>query len=310
MFACSRGCAEIVRLLLQCNANVNLSTFAGATALMFACMVCTFLRLKVLEEDVSSSSVAIEKSLDTLAKLAHKNCVDTCLRLLDCHADPNSKDRNGLTALMIVAGWQHVELVQHLLVYGADPNIADTVGWNALMYSCAIKDTTVPDHSIPVLLLSAGADPSHRNAQNSTALELAVYHEYESAVICLLNMGVDMNAGDIFGNTALHISAQTGNVAITELLLTAGANISVINQRGETPLDMATAFCNQAVTQRLLASMKTDQLIVPKTKPYGQPVSISEQIHEAVMHPMEPTGTTKLEEKHKKPTDAEDMLSH
>ena len=307
MFACSRGCAEIVRLLLQCNANVNLCTFGGTTALMFACTVCTFLRLKVLEEDVPSSSVAIEKSVSISMKLADKNCVDTCLRLLDSYADPNSKDINGRTALMIAAGWQHAELVQHLLVYGANPNIADTFGWNALMYSCAFKDTAIPDHSIPVLLLSAGADPHCKNAQNSTALVLAAYHEYESAVTCLLNTGVDVNAGSIFGNTALHFSAQAGNVAITELLLTAGANISVVNQKGETPLDMAIAFSNQAVTQRLLASMETDQLIAPETTPYRQPVSISEQIHEAVLHPLEPTGTTKLEEKHKTPTDAEDM---
>ena len=304
IFACSRGCAEIVRLLLQCNANVNLSTFAGATALRFACMVCTSTRLKLLKEDVSSS-VVIEKSIS--AKLAHKSCVDTCLRLLDSYADPNRKDRNGQTALMVVATWQHAELVQHLLVYGADPNLADTLGWNSLMYSCAIKDTTVPDHSIPILLLSAGADPNRRNGQNATALVLAAYHEYESAVTCLLNMGIDVNAEDIFGNTALHFSAQAGNVAITELLLTAGANISVINRRGETPLDMAIAFSNQAVTQRLLASMETDQLIIPKTIPYRQPESISEQIHKAVLHPLEPTGTTKLEEKHKKPTGAEDM---
>ena len=307
MFACSRGCAEIVRLLLQCNANVNLCTFGGKTALMFGCMLCTSIRLKVLEEDVPSSSVPIERSLNMPAKLADKNCVDTCLRLLDSYADPNSKDINGRTALMIAAGWQHAELVQHLLVYGADPNIADTFGWNSLMYSCAFKDTAVPDHSIPVLLLSAGADPNFKNVQNSTALVLAAYHEYEYAVTCLLNTGVDVNAGNIFGNTALHFSAQTGNVAITELLLTAGANISVINQKGETPLDMAIAFSNQAVTQRLLASMEAEQLIVPETALYRQPESISEQIHEAVLHPLEPTGTTKLEEKHKQPTDAEDM---
>ena len=305
MFACSRGCAEIVRLLLQHNANVNLCTFGGATALMFACVLCISTRLKLLKEDVSSS-VAIEKSIS--AKLTYKSCVDTCLHLLDSSADPNRKDRNGQTSLMFVAAWQQAELVQHLLVHGADPNLADTlIGWNSLMYSCAIKDTTVPDPSIPILLLSAGADPNHRNGQNATALALAAYHEYESAVTCLLNTGVDVNAEDLFGNTALHFSAQTGNVAITELLLTAGANISVINQRGETPLDMAIASCNQAVTQHLLASMETDQLLAPETTPYRQPVSISEQIHEAVLHPLEPTGTTKLEEKHKKPTDTKDM---
>ena len=116
-----------------------------------------------------------------------------------------------------------------------------------------------------------------------------------------------MNAGNICGNTALHFSAHAGSIAITELLLTAGADISVINQRGEAPLDMAIAFSNQAVTQHLLASIKTDQLIVPETIPYRQQESISEQIHEAVLHPLEPTGTTKLEEKHKKPTNTEDM---
>ena len=312
MFACSRGCVEIVRLLLHHNANVDLCTLSGATALMFGCMLCTSLRLKVLEEDMSNSidNLAMEKSLNTPAKLAHKSCVDMCLHLLDCYADPNGKNQNGRTALMIAAGCQHAELVQHLLlVYGADPNIADTFGWNALMYSCAIKDTAIPDHSIPVLLLSAGANSNHKNARKSTALALAAYHEYEYAVTCLLNSGADVNSGDIYGNTALHFSAQAGNVAITELLLTAGANISVINKKGETPLDMAIASCNQAVTQRLLASMETNQLLAPETTPYRQPESrsISEQIHEAVLHPLEPTGTTKLEEKHKKPTDTEDM---
>ena len=131
------------------------------------------------------SPVKLLNSSD-LAKLTYKSCVDTCLRLLDSYADQNRKDRNGQTALMFVAGWQHAELVQHLLVYGADPNLADTLGWNALMYSCFI-DTAVPDHSIPILLLSAGADPNCKNVQNFTALEIAAYYEYEFAVTCLLN---------------------------------------------------------------------------------------------------------------------------
>lgn len=64
----------------------------------------------------------------------HKNQLGSVAALLDGHADPN-RAVNGLTPLMMAAGYGYTPIVRLLLARGADPRIRDLDGETALDYA-------------------------------------------------------------------------------------------------------------------------------------------------------------------------------
>lgn len=110
-------CIEIVKLLLNNNANVNIKDNSGKTCLMYAltCIKCERSSLKIL-------------------KLLLKN-----------NANIDAQDNNGITALMLMSfntGGVYDSLKMHrtglllrsLLENNANTNIQDIHGYTALMY--------------------------------------------------------------------------------------------------------------------------------------------------------------------------------
>ena len=64
----------------------------------------------------------------------HKNQLGSVAALLDGHADPN-RAVNGMTPLMMAAGYRYTPIVQLLLARGADPRIQDLDGETAVDYA-------------------------------------------------------------------------------------------------------------------------------------------------------------------------------
>ena len=62
----------------------------------------------------------------------HKNQRQSVLALLDGGADVNGKNRQGLTALMMAAGYGYADMVRDLLAQGADPYAETKDGATAL----------------------------------------------------------------------------------------------------------------------------------------------------------------------------------
>ena len=112
------------------------------------------------------------------------------------------------------------------------------------------------DDSVPLLLLSAGADPNMQKTNGSTALIVAANNNYVSGVRILLNAQAHVNIQNTHGYTALHYSASAGNLTITELLLLAKADSSLVNIHGQTALDLALRYNHVEICQLLL--MHTD----------------------------------------------------
>ncbi|HEY2828887.1 MAG TPA: ankyrin repeat domain-containing protein [Thermoanaerobaculia bacterium] len=64
----------------------------------------------------------------------HKNQLGSVEALLDGHANPNLAV-NGMTPLMMSAGYGYTPIVRLLLARGADPRIRDLDGWTAVDYA-------------------------------------------------------------------------------------------------------------------------------------------------------------------------------
>jgi TonB family protein len=111
--------------------------------------------------------------------------VELVRQLLENGADPNTKDPNGNTLLMLVAGAGHVDLVRLLLAHGADIDAAAPVG--------------------------------------STALMFAAFHGHAEAVRVLLDNGADVNATADLGITAVRLAARNGHSEAIDVLVDYGA---------------------------------------------------------------------------------------
>jgi len=147
--------------------------------------------------------------------------------LLRNGADPNHKDKRGLTALIEA---QSAEVVELLAKHGADMNATDNQGRTKLDDAISWGNENLVES-----LLKGGADPNGTTGFGSY-LMYAVIFEKQEMVKALVKYGADPNATDKHERTILE-SAVTGPTEILQTLLEAGANPDVPDKRGATPLE-------------------------------------------------------------------------
>ena len=266
MHAASEGHAEIVDLLLAAGAQVNTNTDEG-TALMEAVKagrIEIVKRLLAAGADVSVVHrtgdlvllmAARQRSYRTPATEPNAELVQL---LLDGGADPNAKDKWGVTALMsantaakvklLVAKGANLEakddegetalikaasrgdvaVVSALLDNGANVNTADSKGSSALLHSLDSENLahgeerqTLPQRRLEVarrLLLAKSIDVNAQNSDGETALLRAVRLGNSDMIRSLLTQKADVNRSDVFGDTAVTLAYASGNAETEKLL--------------------------------------------------------------------------------------------
>ncbi len=127
-----------------------------------------FLTLSLfLTFSLTAAAVAAMTDED-FVQLCGKGTVQEIRTALLNGANPNAKDNNGVTALM-VATIDNPEAVSYLLNVGADVNAKTVWGMTALMVSAAVNKTT----ECLSLLLKSGADIGAKDIYGRTALDHA-----------------------------------------------------------------------------------------------------------------------------------------
>ena len=142
------------------------------------------------------------------------------LLLLKSGLDVNTRNSEGMTALMLAAKKGHTDTVQALLDREADINAQATYyGWTALAYAA-----NQGHEQIVRLLLARGADPNLKAERGKTALVLAADRGHTTTVIALLNKGANACAArDHHGWTALGRAVRNGHIEVEKVLRDAGA---------------------------------------------------------------------------------------
>lgn len=158
--ACANGNMEIVKLLLDKGADVNLEEKKGWNPIVYAVVNQRVDVVKLLLESGANthgknmglqkgagynSNVALLKALiengadvnaivdnyTPLMEAAHRGCVDVVKLLVSSGADVNLKNAFGYTALMVAAGSGNREIVKVILDSGADIDIKNRRGETA-----------------------------------------------------------------------------------------------------------------------------------------------------------------------------------
>lgn len=122
------GSTEIVKLLLDSGAEVNLRDNYGDDALMYAAGGGHVDVMSLLLERGADINTRGFGGLTPLMAASENGEFEAARYLIDKGAEINAKDPNGTTALMFAAGFRHPAVIDLLLNDGADPKPKDKGG--------------------------------------------------------------------------------------------------------------------------------------------------------------------------------------
>ena len=145
-------------------------------------------------------------------------------RALQSGADPNTRDGEARTVLMIAAKFNDVEIAKLLIDKGADVNAMDFEKKTVVMYASEGGGIKIAE-----MLLDRLADPNVQSDVGMTALMFASMEDRRIGVVKLLIANgnlIDRQNND--GETALMIAANRGAIKNVGLLIDHGADIHAI----------------------------------------------------------------------------------
>lgn len=134
--------------------------------------------------------------------------------LLASGANPNLRDQNGNTLLLILSQFDKTNIIAKILLkYPVDPNITDPAGNSPLLWAVKNKNT-----ELAKLLIEKNANPNETNALGISPLMIAVSNNDIEIIKLLLNAGAEPYIKDSNGQTALDIAREKNLTGIIDLL--------------------------------------------------------------------------------------------
>ncbi|KAL3968178.1 endophilin-A [Sarotherodon galilaeus] len=188
--------------------------------------------------------------------------------LLQHGADVHAKDKGGLVPLHNACSYGHYEVAELLVLHGAVVNVADLWKFTPL-HEAAAKGK----YDICKLLLQHGADPTRKNRDGNTPLDLVKDADTDiqdllrgdAALLdaakkgCLARVkklctGDNVNCRDQHGrhSTPLHLAAGYNNLEVAEYLLQHGAEVNSQDKGGLIPLHNAASYGHVDVAALLI----------------------------------------------------------
>lgn len=210
--ACEVGDICVVELLLQNGANVSLIDVDGKTPLRIARVKRHFDIIKILIEKGCGNG---DKTLSSACYEGDLNAVKT---LIKAGADVNLKE-NVIAPIKAACLAGHADVVKELICEGADVNLWDG---DLLPLSTACDEGHL---DVVKELINARADLNLKY-QSHTPLTIACYKNHIQIAMELINAGVDVNKAGRNG-TPLLIASSEGHFEIARALVEAGANQNV-----------------------------------------------------------------------------------
>ena len=247
MMACDLGYLTVVETLLRLNNDPNVQNKLGWSALIFASCNGHLQIVELLLEENADPNLCTNARCTALIFSSHNGYHQVVEILLQKGANPNIQENNGLTALMFACQKGHHHVVEVLLKKGADPDIHAGEGQTALMVASRNGHLQIVE-----LLLEENADPNLCTNARCTALIFSSHNGYHQVVEILLQKGANPNIQENNGLTALMFACQKGHHQVVEVLLKKGADPDIHAGKGQTALMVASSKGHLPVVEQLL----------------------------------------------------------
>ena len=233
MYAAARGDVDIVKLLLEHEADVNAKDRSGETALFKAMDAGHNQVVELLLRHGASIENASNVEQTKLVRAVKKRDVNAMRMLVEAGADVNYACMDQYTPLMTACSIRCRSMVVELLKHGANVNqqIPSRDGLTHL--SSPTCDTALAvavckgDVTIAKDLLMAGADVNLNCcvSDNNTICTLvaAILAGDPHMVYLLLSYGASTDCV-CYGDMPLQLAISCGNIDVIEVLLAFGAN--------------------------------------------------------------------------------------
>lgn len=237
-----------------CNEGVNINdslAFFYETALMTACWQKNPKILEYLihrNADVNLTTDIGNSALHICVLNLSKNCFEV---LVKNGANLNQKNNFGNTPLILACENQIYDFAEKLLDNGAFLNEENTIGKTALDYVCENNCLYLAK-----LFIERGANVHHKNKNGSTVLtSCARSGNYKTMKHLLLNTSAreDVNIKCVEGFTPMHMACYYSTLPVVCLLCMFGAKINVSTNKGLTPLHIAIDKMDIALISFLLS---------------------------------------------------------
>ena len=220
--------AETVKLLLAAGANPKLANRYGVTPLSEAAAAGNAPMIEMLlNAGADAKSLTTADGETVLMTAARAGNLDAVQVLLAHGADVNAKENyRGQTALMWAAAEHHADIVKLLLEHSADWKIQSSARETSIPKLSAASSVTPlarggltafhfaareGDVETGRVMLDGGVDINQVDADNTSALVVAIVNKRYSYAKFLVDRGADPNIADVRGRAALYAAVDMRN---------------------------------------------------------------------------------------------------
>ena len=219
-FAASEGHADMVKLLLDFNADIEAKNCHGNTPLLRA---------------------------------SFKGQIGVVELLLSAKANPNNQNNGEYTALHFASWNGHLAVIKKLIPLTPDVNVRPKLMTKEPVYSPLQLASRYGLVAVVKFLIQANADPNLPGPLGWLALHLASRHGHMNVVDSLLTfIKSPIDALTTAGYTAFHLAAVGGFTEVMSRLLSLGAAINTTAPDGKSPLHSAASDGNLHVVKWLV----------------------------------------------------------
>lgn len=166
-------------------------------------------------------------------------------------ADPNKKDKMGVTLLMKAARAGNDWEVKKLLEAGALVNVQDYEGWSAIMYAARYQNS----EAVINTLIKNGADLTLTNRYGTGVLSIAAVYSANPLIMKAILDNMTTGSQDVFKAfiLALTSSEQSATSQVAKLQVFIERNVSINRfYEGKTPLMYAALYATDTSIIKLL----------------------------------------------------------
>ncbi len=252
---------EIIKILLENNADVNFKNYLNKTALEYvASNDDNFdIALEFIKRGADVNALDNENATPLMYAASH-NAKKILNLLIEHNADINIQTKSGYTALILAAMHNHINIVKILIENKADVFARDGYGrrcsyyadenWNDEMYKIFSKyhddeykkntqfifDVLYSKTDEINKYISEGGDVNFQDDRGLTAL--TVVEKREIAKI-LLDNNADINKKGRDGYTPLMMAVRRENINLIDFFIENNADLNMFDPEGNTALIIA-----------------------------------------------------------------------